>query len=355
MSTKSAASMATSVPAPTAIPTSAAASAGASFTPSPTMATHVGCPPSEAGRCSSRMASALPAGGTSACTCLMPTSSPTARAVRQLSPLTMWHSTPILPSAATTPPASGLMASETAKVATSSPPTASDTHVLARPSISSRNASASGGSWAPHSAISARLPTATDSAPTAQRMPLPGTASKPAASGPARPRTHDASVSAPPDARLGRLALRPEAAGALPAGGDASPVTVPDSRPSLAYARRARASGCSLHTSAAATSLSASGRPPLRFDHSLCMVTLGRPSVRVPVLSNTTLRTLPARSSASPPLMRMPCDAPTPVPTITAVGVARPRAHGHAVTSTAMAKSSENMKKLAPSGSQSLG
>ena len=36
--------------------------------------------------------------------------------------------------------------------------------------------------------------------------------------------------------------------------------------------------------------------------------------------------------------MRMPCLAPTPVPTITAVGVAKPSAHGHATTITEMAK-----------------
>lgn len=34
--------------------------------------------------------------------------------------------------------------------------------------------------------------------------------------------------------------------------------------------------------------------------------------------------------------MRMPCSAPTPVPTITAVGVARPSAHGHDTTTTAI-------------------
>src|SRR3972149_205678 len=34
--------------------------------------------------------------------------------------------------------------------------------------------------------------------------------------------------------------------------------------------------------------------------------------------------------------MRMPCSAPRPEPTINAVGVARPRAHGHAITRTAI-------------------
>ena len=38
--------------------------------------------------------------------------------------------------------------------------------------------------------------------------------------------------------------------------------------------------------------------------------------------------------NASPPLIRIPSRAPTPVPTITAVGVARPRAQGQATVMT---------------------
>ena len=65
--------------------------------------------------------------------------------------------------------------------------------------------------------------------------------------------------------------------------------------------------------------------------------TSGRPSVRVPVLSNTTVSIRCATSSASPPLMRMPASAPRPVPTMIAVGVARPIAHGHATITVAIA------------------
>src|SRR5512139_3630397 len=64
-------------------------------------------------------------------------------------------------------------------------------------------------------------------------------------------------------------------------------------------------------------------------------VTAGCPLVIVPVLSSTTTPTLPARSSASELRNRMPISAPLPVPTITAVGVASPIAHGQAITSTA--------------------
>ncbi len=45
----------------------------------------------------------------------------------------------------------------------------------------------------------------------------------------------------------------------------------------------------------------------------------------------------------------------SPVPTITAVGVARPKAQGHAITSTAMPNISANRKQSWPLGSQSSG
>ncbi|MBA7627158.1 hypothetical protein ES703_34620 [subsurface metagenome] len=39
-------------------------------------------------------------------------------------------------------------------------------------------------------------------------------------------------------------------------------------------------------------------------------------------------------SSESPPLIKSPFSAPLPVPTITAVGIASPKAQGHAITTT---------------------
>ncbi len=62
-----------------------------------------------------------------------------------------------------------------------------------------------------------------------------------------------------------------------------------------------------------------------------------RPVVTVPVLSRTTVSTRRVDSRTSGPLMRMPSWAPRPVPTISAVGVARPRAHGQAMIRTATA------------------
>ena len=64
-------------------------------------------------------------------------------------------------------------------------------------------------------------------------------------------------------------------------------------------------------------------------------VASGLPFVMVPVLSKTIVSTLCAVSSAAPDLMRTPCSAPRPVPTMMAVGVARPRAQGQAIVSTA--------------------
>ena len=54
-------------------------------------------------------------------------------------------------------------------------------------------------------------------------------------------------------------------------------------------------------------------------------------------------------------LMRMPCAAATPEPTITAVGVARPKAQGQAITSVLMLKSRAKRKALLPAGYQSCG
>ena len=61
------------------------------------------------------------------------------------------------------------------------------------------------------------------------------------------------------------------------------------------------------------------------------------PSVTVPVLSSTIVSIRRVCSRISGPLIRMPSCAPRPVPTISAVGVASPSAHGQAMISTATA------------------
>ncbi len=64
--------------------------------------------------------------------------------------------------------------------------------------------------------------------------------------------------------------------------------------------------------------------------------------MRVPVLSKIIVVMEEIFSNTSPPLIRMPNDAATPVPTITAVGVARPSAHGQAITNVDMPKLNAN-------------
>ena len=102
-----------------------------------------------------------------------------------------------------------------------------------------------------------------------------------------------------------------------------------------ANATTAFASGCSdiASTAPMAASTSCRSRPGTISEST----TTGRPSVSVPVLSNTTVSTPASFSSGSPPLISTPAAAPRPLATITAVGTARPIAHGQAMISTAIA------------------
>ncbi|CZR21529.1 Uncharacterised protein [Legionella pneumophila] len=63
-------------------------------------------------------------------------------------------------------------------------------------------------------------------------------------------------------------------------------------------------------------------------------VNLGRPSVRVPVLSTTNVLTFSMRSKLSAFLIKTPFWAPFPTPTMMDMGVAKPRAQGQAIIST---------------------
>ena len=65
------------------------------------------------------------------------------------------------------------------------------------------------------------------------------------------------------------------------------------------------------------------------------MVTRGRPSVSVPVLSTTSVSTASRTSTARASRIRIPAAAPRPVATMIDIGVARPSAHGQAMISTA--------------------
>ena len=64
---------------------------------------------------------------------------------------------------------------------------------------------------------------------------------------------------------------------------------------------------------------------------------LGLPSVKVPVLSITKVSTRARVSRVAASRTSTPAAAPRPMPTMTDMGVARPRAQGHAMMSTATA------------------
>ena len=78
-------------------------------------------------------------------------------------------------------------------------------------------------------------------------------------------------------------------------------------------------------------------------------VTDGLPSVTVPVLSRTTESIFLAVSMLSASLMSIPLSAPFPIPTIMAVGVARPRAQGQAMMSTVTIARSPWVMPFSPS------
>ncbi len=97
----------------------------------------------------------------------------------------------------------------------------------------------------------------------------------------------------------------------------------------------ARATGCSDASSTAPTRRRACSRSvPAAVTTSASAI---RPVVTVPVLSSSTVSTRRVDSSTSGPLISSPSCAPRPLPTISAVGVARPSAHGQAMISTATA------------------
>ena len=110
----------------------------------------------------------------------------------------------------------------------------------------------------------------------------------------------------------------------------------------------ASASGCSDSCSREAAIFNSSC---LSKSPAMISVTFGFPSVTVPVLSNTTVCTVCAISSASADLIRIPFSAPLPVPTMMAVGVASPRAQGQDMTSTAIPMDRAN-SKVAPVSNQ---
>ena len=108
--------------------------------------------------------------------------------------------------------------------------------------------------------------------------------------------------------------------------------SVARSRPAAA-SRMAVAIGWSLSASTAAASSSTSDA--VTPAAGVTSLTVAVRSVRVPVLSKTTVSTWASRSSASPLRMKIPRADARPDPAIMATGAARPMAHGHATSSRA--------------------
>ncbi len=99
---------------------------------------------------------------------------------------------------------------------------------------------------------------------------------------------------------------------------------------SFAFRRIASPSGCSDPTSTlAATRRTSSFVCPIAGTIS---VTSGLPLVMVPVLSKTIVSISFRVCRAAPWRISTPFSAPMPLPTMRAVGVASPRAQGHAIT-----------------------
>ena len=153
----------------------------------------------------------------------------------------------------------------------------------------------------------------------------------------------DASRSASSDMPGGSPAGRPTRIGvpsrsaSIPAPGFAAcdvadGTSIPRSR---APSRTARAIGCSEPASAAAATATTSSA--VAGGAGATSVSVITPSVIVPVLSSSAMSTSFARSKTSAPLNRTPSSAARPVPAMTATGVARPSAHGQAISSTATA------------------
>ena len=280
-------SMATSVPVPMAIPTSAPARAGASLMPSPATATVL---PSA---CSLWTSLNLSSGIIPALKDVRWRSAATAPAVTGLSPVSMTTSIPCLSSCSMADPLVSLMRSPMATKPTTSPST--DRKETVFPCFRCPPASRFMASVrpAPARAIISSFPRAAFFPLTIPSTPIPLTARNPSASGASIPR-------------------------ALP------------------WATVASARGCSLimfRETINCSTRSSEKRP----EKVPTAATEGLPSVRVPVLSTTRVSTLFIFSRASASRINTPFWAPFPTPTITDMGVARPRAHGQAMISTAMA------------------
>ena len=280
--------MATSVPVPMAMPTSAAASAGASLMPSPAIATLRPL------AISALTCAALSSGSTSAMASSIPSLRATASAVLRESPVSITTRMPVRFSAAMASAVVSLIGSATESMPVTASPMANSTTVV--PSARWRSASPCQRSTATPSFVRKTwLPTNARFPSTVARTPRPLTASNPEAGAGTNPRAF-------------------------------APSTID------------AAIGCSLSASTPAINRSASfaSVPSL----TAIPAKAGLPKVSVPVLSTTSVSISRMRSIASALRNRMPMVAARPMATVMEIGVARPTAHGQAMMSTATALAS---------------
>ena len=284
-STTPADSIATSVPAPMAMPTSARARAGASLTPSPTMATV------NPRSCSSVTVESLSSGRTSEKTSSIPRSAPTARATWSASPVIMATRMPRSCRAWTAARDSGRTWSSTA---------------IAPMTVPSRTTWSTPAPRRIHSPVLSASPSGGVSRSSRSMFGPPTRISEP--STPALIPRPEADVNPEPVSPKPAASEFPAAAAAI-----------------------ARATGCSLADSAAAASAS---RRPSETPAAATSVTACSPSVRVPVLSKRTTSMVRIRSSAIRSLISTPDFAARSVEMAMTRGIARPRACGQAMTRT---------------------
>jgi hypothetical protein len=212
---RSAALIATSVPVPSAIPRSAAASAGPSLTPSPAIATRRPL------ACSFWITATFWPGSAPAITSSAPVSAATARATAGLSPVSSTVRRPSPRSAATAAAAEALTVSATATAPWACPSQPASTTV--RPCCSHRAhcPASSSGMVMPRSRNSCSRPAITSCPFTTPRAPRPGSDTKPSARG-----------RSPSSARAAALTAAatgcPEASSTPPMRRSSTPRLVPD-------------------------------------------------------------------------------------------------------------------------------
>mmetsp|Transcript_660 Transcript_660/g.1530 ORF Transcript_660/g.1530 Transcript_660/m.1530 type:complete len:352 (+) Transcript_660:449-1504(+) len=310
-----AATAARSTPPPMAMPTSHCARAGESFRPSPTMHTARprACMPATAARLSA--GSARPTARTAGTPACPATASTTCCA----SPLTIQQSSPRAPIAATTDAASGRTRSVSENTPAPAPSTQHHTSA-SQGSRSSRGGTAGGP--APSTITHSQLPARTARPATVQATPFPGTQRTEVATGTL------AALRSQHDARNDTSAF---AMGCSDASSQASTLV-----------RKAAGGG----GVADSTRCECTYTAPESGGNTAMSLTAMFPCVRVPVLSNTSVRTDASAWNAPACLTSTPWRAAMDAATSITGDTASAKAQGHEMASTVMESLSANANGL---------